>query len=164
MQRSIRLLLLALVATSCSATPVPDDFRFIISAGAMHPAWPHSWAQIDAAGHGSCRHWSSALIDRKTLDSLEFEMSKESVARLWGAVERNHFFQRRSHLPDGRMQHGGYLSIWVVARGDTHDVTDYQVPVRPLVSILETMNQVVPERARIPAPFFRLVTGTIRIR
>jgi hypothetical protein len=144
---------LALVATSCAPSPVPDDFRIIISAGAMHPAWPYSWVRIDSAGHGSYRHWSSSLIDKKTLDSLEFEISKESVARLWAAVERNRFFKLHSRYSDRRIQDGGFVDIFVVARGDSHAVDDEQVPIRPIVSILKTVNDVVPGRATLPARF-----------
>ena len=127
---------------------MPSDFEVQASTGAI-PEWMGSseYVHLRANGHGEFRAWQ---VGMGTLtDSSRFVIPSERMAGVWRTIRSNQFFGIASHHVNRRVFDGGYLALWVVAHGDTHQVrvdNDYVPSVR---RIFEAINDVTPKQATL---------------
>jgi hypothetical protein len=152
MRRRLVILLISMTLSSlhtgcASHRPTPSNFKILLSNGTL-PSTTTSGLIITASGNAIYSTGSSFPGDSTNARTIRFNVSKRDVARIWNAVQGNHFSTLAPSYDNDSTYDGNWAELAVVANRDTHAVYVRNGRPRRFSNIVRVVRSVMPDSLR----------------
>lgn len=152
----IPLLLIGLLMMHCHSSSetttrsYPSDLKIVGTSGGTNPWSENRSVSINNDGQGTFTRFKPGDIGAPPIEEQSFKLSPQALEQCWKTIESSDFFSLDTRYSREDVTGGSFVSLSVTAHQRTHSVTAQNIEVASLLSVIQAINEVIPDSLAIP--------------